>query len=93
MKAIQFECSSYEWWGNRWNSSIPYTIDTCTIPDVHYLPNAPVTVYGLTPDPLEVAQLLRLLSAKLESEPQLLKPLQADAQAPRYTPDDGEVLF
>ena len=45
----------------------------------------------LTPDPLEAAQLLRLLAAKLEREPQLLKPLQPDAQALRYTPpDDSE---
>ena len=93
MKAIQFECSSREWWGDRWNDPTPYTLDACTIPDGHCLPNAPVSVYVLTPDPIEAAQLLRLLAAKLESEHQLLKPLQANAQALRYTPDDGEVLF
>ena len=93
MKAIQIECSSYEWWGDRWNSSTPYTFDACAIPDDHCLPNAPVTVYVLTPDPIEAAQLLRLLAAKLESEPRLLEPLQADAQALRYTPDDGECDF
>ena len=91
MKAIEIVCSSYEWWGDRWNSAMPYSIDACTIPDGHQLPNAPVSVYVLTPDPLEAAQLLRLLAAKLEREPQLLKPLQPDAQALRYTPpDDSE---
>ena len=95
MKAIQFECSSYEWWGNRWNSSTPYTIDSCKIPDGHCLPNAPVTVYVMTPDPLEAAQLLRLLAAKLEREPYQLQALELDAWANRYTPPDDftEVPF
>ena len=69
MKAIEIVCSSFEWWGDRWNSAMPYSIDACTIPDGHQLPNAPVSVYVLTPDPLEAAQLLRLLAAKLECEP------------------------
>ena len=95
MKAIEFECSSREWWSDRWNESKPYSIDSCTIPGGHCLPNAPVTVYVLTPDPLEAAQLLRLLADTLESEPRLLQPLQADAQALRYTPpsDFDELLF
>ena len=92
MKAIEFECSSREWWGDHWNGSTPYSLDSCTIPDGHCLPNAPVTVYVLTPDPMEAAQLLRLLAVKLESESRLLQPLQAEAQALRYTPDDGKVL-
>ena len=75
MKAIQIECSNYEWWGDRWGSAMPYSLDACTIPDGHQLPNAPVSVYVLTPDPLEAAQLLRLLAAKLEREPRLLAPL------------------
>ena len=93
MKAIQFKCSFRDWWGDRWSDSTPYKLGACIIPDDHSLPNAPVTVYVLTPDPLEAAQLLRLLAAKLESKPRLLKPLQADTQALRYTPDDGEVPF
>ena len=53
MKAIEIVCSSFEWWGDRWNSAMPYSIDACTIPDGHQLPNAPVSVYVLTPDALE----------------------------------------
>ena len=82
MKAIQIECSNYEWWGDRWGSAMPYSLDACTIPDGHQLPNAPVTVYVLTPDPLEAAQLLRLLAAKLEREPQLLAPLNEPGNSP-----------
>ena len=78
---------------NRWNSSTPYTFGACTIPDDHCLPNAAVMDYVLTPNPQEAAQLLRLLAAKLESEPRLLQPLQADAQALRYMPDDGRCHF
>ena len=82
MKAIELVCSSFEWWGDRWNSAMPYSIDACTIPDGHQLPNAPVSVYVLTPDPLEAAQLLRLLAAKLEREPKLLKPLNEPGNSP-----------
>ena len=95
MKAIQIECSSYEWWGDRWGSAMPYSLDACTIPDGHQLPNAPVTVYVLTPDPLEAAQLLRLLAAKLEREPQLLKPLSEPGNTPGNPApvDDGGCPF
>ena len=80
MKAIEIVGSSFEW--GRWNSAMPYSIDACTIPDGHQLPNAPVSVYVLTPDPLEAAQLLRLLAAKLEREPQLLAPLSEPGNSP-----------
>ncbi len=94
MKAIEIVCSSYEWWGDRWNSAMPYSIDACTIPDGHRLPNAPVSVYVLTPDPMEAAQLLRLLAAKLEREPQLLKPLNEPGSACNPAPaDDGGCPF
>ena len=96
MKAIQIECSNYEWWGDRWGSAMPYSLDACTIPDGHQLPNAPISVYVMTPDPLEAAQLLRLLAAKLEREPQLLKPLNEPGNCPN-TPepvdDDGGIPF
>ena len=82
MKAIQIECSNYEWWGDRWGSAMPYSLDACTIPDGHQLPNAPISVYVMTPDPLEAAQLLRLLAAKLEREPKLLKPLNEPGNSP-----------
>lgn len=75
MKAIQIECSNYEWWGERWNSSKPYSFDFSAVPN-HGLPNAPVSIYVMTPDPLEAAQLLRLVAAKLEREPALLEALQ-----------------
>ena len=95
MKAIQIECSNYEWWGDRWGSAMPYSLDACTIPDGHQLPNAPVTVYVLTPDPLEAAQLLRLLAAKLEREPQLLAPLNEPGNTPGNPApvDDGGCPF
>ena len=95
MKAIQIECSNYEWWGDRWNSAMPYSIDACTIPDGHQLPNAPVSVYVLTPDPLEAAQLLRLLAAKLEREPRLLAPLSEPGNSPGNPApvDDGGCPF
>ena len=90
MRVIEIQCQSFEWWGEQWRSAMPYEFDAQTVGD-HGLPIAPVTAYVLTPDPLEAAQLLRLLAAKLEREPQLLKPLQPDAQALRYTPpDDSE---
>ena len=82
MKAIEIVCSFFEWWGDRWNSARPDAIDACTIPDGHQLPNAPISVYVMTPDPLEAAQLLRLLAAKLEREPQLLKPLNEPGNSP-----------
>ena len=44
MKAIEIVCSSFEWWGDRWGSAMPYSFDACTIPDGHQLPNAPVNV-------------------------------------------------
>ena len=95
MKAIQIECSNYEWWGDRWGSAMPYSLDACTIPDGHQLPNAPVTVYVLTPDPLEAAQLLRLLAAKLEREPRLLAPLSEPGNSPGNPApvDDGGCPF
>ena len=49
----------------------------------------------LTPDPLEAAQLLRLLAAKLEREPQLLKPLNEPGNSPNNPAeaDDGGCPF
>ena len=95
MKAIELVCSSFEWRGDRWNSAMPYSIDACTIPGGHQLPNAPVSVYVLTPDPLEAAQLLRLLAAKLEREPQLLAPLNEPGNTPGNPApvDDGGCPF
>ena len=74
---------------------MPYSFDACTIPGGHQLPNAPVCVYVLTPDPLEAAQLLRLLAAKLEREPQLLKPLSEPGNTPGNPApvDDGGCPF
>jgi len=98
MKAIEIVCSSYEWWGDWWNSSTPFQFDALTIPDGHQLPNAPLTVYLVTPDPLEAAQLLRLLAAKLEREPQLLAPLNEPGNSPNNPApvddaQDGEIPF
>ena len=95
MKAIELVCSSCEWWGVRWGSAMPYSFDACTIPAGHQLPNAPVSVYVLTPDPLEAAQLLRLLAAKLEREPRLLAPLSEPGNSPGNPApvDDGGCPF
>jgi len=84
MKALQIECSSFEWWGDCWYSPEPYSFDFSALPD-HGLPNAPVTVYLLTPDPMEAAQLLRILAAKLEREPELLDALQPGDDVSKVT--------
>ena len=48
----------------------------------------------LVADPMEAAQLLRLLAAKLEREPQLLKPLNEPGSACNPAPaDDGGCPF
>lgn len=94
MKAIELVCGSFEWWGDRWNSAMPYSIDACTIPDGHQLPNAPVSVYVLTPDPLEAAQLLRLLAAA--SWRRAFAPLNEPGNTPgnpRFEVDDGGCPF
>lgn len=96
MNAIQIECSSYEWWGDCWSSAAPYSFDAMDIGSAHQLPNAPVTVFVVTPDPLEAAQLLRLLAAKLEKEPQLLAPLNEpgnSANNPAPLDSDGGCPF
>ena len=95
MKAIQIECHSYEWWGDQWGSSKPYALDFATLPDTAGFPNAPVSVYVVTPDPLHAAQLLRLLAAKLEREPQLLAPLNEPGNSPNNPApvDDGGCPF
>lgn len=93
MKAIQIECSSYEWWGDCWNSAMPYDFAESTIEGSHDLPNAPVTVFVLTPDPLEAAQMLRLLAARLEREPQILAPLNEPGSAGNPAPADEGCPF
>lgn len=56
MKALQVECSSYEWWGSDcWRSAEPYSFDT-NLDDTHGLMNAPATVVLLTPDVVEAVQ-------------------------------------
>ena len=52
-------------------------------------------MYVLTPDALEAAQLLRLLAAKLEREPQLLAPLNEPGNTPGNPApvDDGGCPF
>ena len=55
-----------------------------------------LSVYVLTPDPLEAAQLLRLLAAKLEREPQLLAPLNEPGNSPNNpapVDNDGGIPF
>ena len=82
MTAIEIECHSFEWWGDQWSSPLPYSLGFATLHDSHGLPNAPVRIHVLTPDPLEAAQLLRLAAAKLEREPHLLAPLNEPGSSP-----------
>ncbi|WP_287879057.1 hypothetical protein [Acidovorax sp.] len=96
MKAIEIQCSSYEWWGPQWVGPMPYQFDAQTVQDTSYLPGEPVTVYVMTRDHLEAAQLLRLLAAKLEREPQLLAPLSEPGNSPNNpapVDDDGGCPF
>ena len=86
---VQIECTCREWWGPQWADSRPYVIDARPVRDPQ-VPNAPVTIYVLTHDALEAAQLLRLAADKLEREPELLR-----QKLPHYAPvygDDGEEL-
>ncbi|WP_287875959.1 hypothetical protein [Acidovorax sp.] len=96
MKSIEIQCQSYEWWGSQWGSPAPYEFDAQTVLSDYGLPNSPVTVYVMTCDPLEAAQLLRLLAAKLEREPQLLAPLSEPGNSPNNPApidDDGGCPF
>lgn len=95
MRVIEIQCQSFEWWGEQWRSPMPYEFDAQTVGD-HGLPIAPVTAYVMTPDPLEAAQLLRLLAAKLEREPRLLQPLNEPGNSPNNPApldDDGGCPF
>ena len=82
MRAVQIECSCREWWGENWKDSLPYSIDACTVTSDHGLPNAPVTIYVMTPDHLEAAQLLRIAAARLERDPTLLMLLNEPGSSP-----------
>lgn len=85
MKALQIECTTREWWGEQWADSSPYAICTAIRPYTNELPNAPVTIYVVTDNAMEAAQLLRLAADRLEREPALLIPLELK--------NDGEVPF
>ena len=70
--ALQIECSSRAWWGECWGDSWPFAITTTIQTDTHGLPNAPVSIFVMTTNPLEAVQLLRLAADRLEREPALL---------------------
>ena len=91
MSALRLECSCLEWWGDRWADSSPFSIDPTIQPDT-YLPNAPVTIYVLTDNATEAAQLLRLAADRLEREPALLLPVEL-AREPRDPTPGEEVPF
>lgn len=88
MSALQIECTSRAWWGTQWADSWPFAISTTIQTDTTGLPNAPVTIYVMTPDPMEAAQLLRLAADRLEREPALLTQLERATEH-----DFGEVPF
>lgn len=81
MSALQIECTCREWWGPQWADSSPFAICPTIQADTHGLPNAPVTVYMLTHNAMEAAQLLRLAADRLEREPALLVPLELERES------------
>ena len=87
MSALEIECTCREWWGPQWADSNPFAIGTVIQTDTHGLPNAPVTIYVMTDNAMEAAQLLRLAADRLEREPALLVPLELEREPLRYTPD------
>lgn len=80
MSALEIECTCREWWGEQWADSNPFAICPTVQADTHRLPNAPVTVYVLTHNAMEAAQLLRLAADRLEREPGLLVPLEIERE-------------
>lgn len=87
MKALQIECSTADWWGDRWAGEWPHSIEVSIAPDTHGLPNAPVTIYLLTADAKDAARLLRLAADMLERSPEICGQLVACRDC------DGEVPF
>ena len=94
MSALVIECTCREWWGGQWADSAPFLLFTTMQPDTHGLPNAPVTIYVLTDNAMEAAQLLRLAADRLQHEPGLLVPIELEREQLRYRPNDfTEVSF
>ena len=88
MSALVIECTCREWWGEQWADSSPFAILTAIQPDTQGLPNAPVTIYVLTDNAMEAAQLLRLAADRLQREPSLLVPIHLEREPLRYRPND-----
>ena len=88
MKALQIECHSAAWRGEQWLSRWPHEVETRVMDDTHGLPNAPVTIYVMTPDAKEAAKLLRLAADSLDREHSMCE-LLANPSAH----DDMEVPF
>lgn len=93
MSALEIVCTCREWWGEQWADSNPFAILTVIQPDTHGLPNAPVTIYVMTDNAMEAAQLLRLAADRLEREPALLLPLELEREPLRYKHDSDGVQF
>ena len=94
MSALVIECTCREWWGEQWADSSPFAILAAIQPDTQGLPNAPVTIYVLTDNAMEAAQLLRLAADRLQHEPGLLVPIELEREPLRYRPNDfTEVSF
>ena len=91
MTALQIECTCREWWGDRWADSRPYGIDARPVAHSS-LPNAPVTVYVVTRNAMEAAQLLRLAADALEREPEVLEQMP-ELFAPVHADDDEGAPF
>ena len=88
MSALVIECTCREWWSEQWADSSPFAILTAIQPDTQGLPNAPVTIYVLTDNAMEAAQLLRIAADRLEREPSLLLPIELERDSLRCSPDE-----
>ena len=89
MSALEIECTCREWWGEQWADSNPFALLTSIQPDTHGLPNAPVTIYVMTDNAMEAAQLLRLAADRLEREPSLLLAIEIEREPLRYKPNNA----
>ena len=88
MRTLVIECTCREWWNEQWADSAPFALFTTIQPDAHGLPNAPVTIYVLTDNAMEAAQLLRIAADRLEREPSLLLPIELERDSLRCSPDE-----
>ena len=88
MSALRLVCNCMEWWGDWWKDPNPFVIGPTIETQTDWLPIAPVTIYVMTHDAMEAAQLLRLAADRLEREPALLLPVELAREPRDPTPGD-----